>query len=253
MVSELITTILSIIRDINAHIEDYRCDDILIDNIFHKIVSIYPHIENLKDEDDQVTSQNCQRLHVIICKIKKEIKDYKQKSIFGRFCNINELKGKCLEFDRDIDNIFKNLKFNLIIKNNKNSDNLLTAKYMSQDIKKDLIEEFMNIKEEFVNINEKIKHICEDFKSQKNETDALVIEDLTSRMIDIFDNHFFKLISLLNSINFNICKLQSIIHQSTLFTKIFHMILSIILFVFLMFLSQFIMEDTMLDNGKIYT
>jgi len=259
MVAELITTILTLIRDINNHIDDYRCDDTLIDSIFHKIISIYPHIENLKTEDDQITSQNCQRLHVIICKIKKEIKDYKKKTVFGRFCSINELKSRCVDFDKDIDNIFKNLKFNLIIKNNKNSDNLinykqeqidylkqtLNAKFLSNDIKKELIEDMSNI-------NDKLNFIIDYIKEHGNENDTIAVTELTNSIMDIFHTNFQKLMNTLNSINFNICCLQSHINTTSIFQRCLNFIVTVFLFLFFIIITHLMIHEST-ENAKIYT
>lgn len=257
MVAELVSTILQLIKDINSHIDDYKCDDILIDNIFFKIISIQPHIENLTDLNDTVTSQNCQRLHVLICKIKKEIREYKDKTGFKKFFSINKLKSKCVEFNNEIDTIFKNLKFNFILKNNKNSDNLiifkqeemdylkqsLNAKCISNDIKKDLIGDI-------VIINQKVECIIDYISKSSNSDNYKEVINMLTENIQIFNNSFIKITKILNNIDKNVSIIaNSILKKRNYFY--YNLFLSLLIFWFGYYIYNYI-EYIYTDN-KVYT
>lgn len=253
--AELISTILCIIKDISNHIQDYMCNDVIIDNIFHKIISIYPHIENLKEQNDEVTNQNCQRLYVLICKIKKEIKDFKSKSSFKKFFITNNLKEKCIEFNTEIEHIFKNLKFNLIIKNNRNSDNLInykqeeidylkqtiSAKYISNDIKKSIINDILII-------NNKIELIMDYINKNKNNMDYDSIINVLNDNIKSFNDNLLNINYVLNNIDNNINIItNNIMFKKITYFKYFFIGLSFIIIIIIFF------NNPILDQNRIYT
>lgn len=138
---ELIFNLITLIKELNEHVNDYKCDDQMIDSVLRKITNINPQLENLSyNLEDPIISSNCKELFEIIIKIKSNIKEYNSKSKFRKFVNIRDLKKSIEEFDKDINSIFRNLKLSTIIDSSKTITNLKNHIEDDVQINKELLD-----------------------------------------------------------------------------------------------------------------
>lgn len=209
---ELIFNLITLIKEINEHINDYKCDDEMIESVLRKIINIDPHLRGmtLNIEDPNINA-NCQSLFRIITKIKVHIKEYQSSYKFTKFRKIKDLKRNIENFDKELNDIFKNLKINILIDNTKIINDL---KYQIENdvciqkeilsIKKNNIQIRKDSNHEIVNISEKIKNLQNSFEN----TTIVKFSDISSIYDNIydFDKKYHKLI---NDMNVNIVKLEN--------------------------------------------
>lgn len=212
---ELIFNIITLIKEFNNHINDYKCDDEMINSVLRKITSVYPQFQNLTlNLDDPVINHNCQSLFYILTKIKKDIKEYQSFWKIKKFTKINDLKKNIEKFDRELLDIFRNLKLNIIMDNSKTINDLKLHLQDDKEINKEILDIKRNsikLKKESLyeidSINDKIKNI-------QNKIDNYILvnpSDICNlfKDIDIFENDYEN--SLYN-LSKNIYKLENTIN-----------------------------------------
>lgn len=211
---ELIFNLITLIKELNEHVNDYKCDDQMIDSVLRKITNINPQLENLSyNLEDPIISSNCKELFEIIIKIKSNIKEYNSKSKFRKFVNIRDLKKSIEEFDKDINSIFRNLKLSTIIDSSKTITNLKNHIEDDVQINKELLDMKRNsIKLKKDSISE-IEHINEKIRILQNKIDNLQsiknvdISELFNNVYEFEDKYNLSL----NNLNDNIVKMQNAI------------------------------------------
>jgi len=211
---ELIFNLITLIKELNEHVNDYKCDDQMIDSVLRKITNINPQLENFSSNlEDPVINANCKELFEIIIKIKSNIKEYNSKSKFRKFVNIRDLKKSIEEFDKDINCIFRNLKLNTIIDSSKTITNLKNHIEDDVQINKELLDMKRNsIKLKKDSISE-IEHINDKIRILQNKIDNLQsiknvdVSDLFNNVYEFEDKYNLSL----NNLNDNIVKMQNTI------------------------------------------
>jgi len=209
---ELIFNLITLIKELNEHVNDYKCDDQMIDSVLRKITNINPQLENLSSNlEDPIISSNCKELFEIIIKIKSNIKEYNSKSKFRKFVNIRDLKKSIEEFDKDINSIFRNLKLSTIIDSSKTITNLKNHIEDDVQINKELLDMKRNsIKLKKDSISE-IEHINEKIRILQNKIDNLQsiknvdISELFNNVYEFEDKYNLSL----NNLNDNIVKMRN--------------------------------------------
>jgi len=211
---ELIFNLITLIKELNEHVNDYKCDDQMIDSVLRKITNINPQLENLSSKlEDPVISLNCKELFEIIIKIKSNIKDYRSKNRFKKFVYIKDLKKSIEEFDKEINCIFRNLKLNTILDNSKTIINL--KNHIEDDVM--INKELLNMKRDSIKLKKdslsEIEYIHEKIRILQNKIDNLEsiktidISDLFNNVYDFEDNYNLSL----NNLNNNITKMENTI------------------------------------------
>lgn len=211
---ELIFNLITLIKELNEHVNDYKCDDQMIDSVLRKITNINPQLENLSyNLEDPIISSNCKELFEIIIKIKSNIKEYNSKSKFRKFVNIRDLKKSIEEFDKDINSIFRNLKLSTIIDSSKTITNLKNHIEDDVQINKELLDMKRNsIKLKKDSISE-IEHINDKIRILQNKIDNLQsiknvdISELFNNVYEFEDKYNLSL----NNLNDNIVNMQNAI------------------------------------------
>lgn len=221
---ELIFNLITLIKEINEHINDYKCDDEMIESVLRKIINIDPHLRGMTlNLEDPIVNSNCQSLFRIITKIKIDINQYRSSYKFTRFRKIRDLKKNIENFDKELDSIFKNLKINIMI------DNVKIINDLRYQIENDVSinQEILNIKKNNVKIrkdsNTEIGNISEKIKKLQNsfENSAIIkFSDISTIYDNIydFDSKYNK---ILGDMNINIVKLENNISHIKSRTDIF--------------------------------
>jgi hypothetical protein len=208
---ELIFNIISLIKELNDHINDYICDDEMINTVLRKILSINPQLKTLSfNLEDPIVNANCQSLFHIITKIKKDIQKYQSYNKLRKLTNIRDLKKSIEQFDKELVDIFRNLKLNTILDNSKMMIDLKTHIVDDISINKEILNIKMNsikIKKdslnEIDNINEKIKFL----QNKIDDINIIKYYDLYELMNNIYDFEK-KYEQYISSLNENVIKLE---------------------------------------------
>lgn len=211
---ELIFNLITLIKELNEHVNDYKCDDEMIDSVLRKITNINPQLENLSSNlQDPVIGINCKELFEIIIKIKSSIKEYRSKNKFRKFVNIRELKKSIEEFDKDINCIYRNLKLSTIIDSSKTMNNL--KNHIEDDVQ--INKEILDMKRNSIRLKKdslsEIEHINDKIRILQNKIDNLQsiknvdVSELFNNVYEFEDKYNLSL----NNLNNNIVKMENTI------------------------------------------
>jgi len=175
---ELVFNIIALIRELKDHVKTYSCDDILIDTILKKIINIEPQLTGEKlNLEDPIVNANCQSLYFLIAKIQKKITEYKSYNKVKKFVNIGELRDNFLSFEKEMNQIFKNLKLNILIDHTKLTQDLKNHIEDEVSINKEILDikrTSFKMKVESMGEIEKIQARISELQSQMTNTNKIV-------------------------------------------------------------------------------